>query len=445
MRLSGRIGYADSGNQSKEHSEMTLRRLYQIDGWLMITVGAIFFGYVNALAWRFGIDDSGPFNAKLDMWRGVSFGGPFGGALIALGLAALAMTKSKDAAFHRSAGWYFLVGHAALTFIVFAKQMALWRTTAGFALLDVMSVMFAAFLYTLVASPGASGVKRFRGTRREEQIREVAGQEERNRLAQDLHDSVKQQIYSIHTNLAAAQVRWDTDATGARDAVDHARTSARDAMAEMIAMLDRLRQDPIESVGLVEALRRQTEALGFQSAAEVTTRLGTLPEGDCLKPGALAGLFRIAQEALANIAKHARARHVEISLATDTAGREFVLRIHDDGQGFDREATPGGMGLANMKARAKEIGAILQLDSKSGEGSTVMLRLPLIDPLAERQRRYAIRWLVPFVLTGFATLLIVLPWREWQINLLPLVVFGWLLVAYHSWVLVRLLWQRPGR
>src|SRR4249919_2896641 len=130
-----------------------------------------------------------------------------------------------------------------------------------------MSVMFAAFLYTLAASPGASVAKRCRGTKREEQIREVAGQEERNRLAQDLHDSVKQQIYSIHTNLAAAQVRWDTDHTGAREAVDHARTSARDAMAEMIAMLDRLRQDPIESVGLVEALRRQTEALGFQSGA----------------------------------------------------------------------------------------------------------------------------------------------------------------------------------
>ncbi len=424
---------------------MTLRRLYQIDGWLMIAIGAVFFRYVNSLAWRFGIDTSGPFSEKLDMWRGVSFGGPFGGALIALGLAALAMTKSKDPVFHRAAGWYFLTGHAALAFIVWAKQVALWRTTTGFVLLDVMSVMFAAFLYALVASPGLSGAKRFRGTKREEQIREVAGQEERNRLAQDLHDSVKQQIYSIHTNLAAAQVRWDTDAAGARDAVDHARTSARDAMAEMIAMLDRLRQDPIESVGLVEALRRQSEALGFQSGAEVTTRLGSLPEGDSLKPGALSGLFRIAQEALANIAKHARARHVEISLALDPAGRELVLRIHDDGHGFDKEAPQSGMGLANMRARAKEIDAVFLLESKAGEGSTVTLRLPLIDPLAERQRRYAIRWLVPFFLTGIATFLIVLPWHEWQLNLLPLVVFGWLLVAYHSWVLVRLLWQKPGR
>ena len=411
----------------------------------MIAIGIMFFRYVNDLAEWFGVDTSGPLRENLDLWRAISFGGVFGGALIALGLAALAMTRSKDVAFHRAAGWYFLAGHAALAFIFWAKQVALWRTTAGFLLLDVMSVMFAAFLYALVASPGLSGSKRIRGSKREEQIREVAGQEERNRLAQDLHDSVKQQIYSIHTNLAAAQARWDTDAAGARDAVDHARTSARDAMAEMIAMLDRLRQDPIESVGLVEALRRQSEALGFQSGAQVTTHLGTLPEGDCLKPGALNGLFRIAQEALANIAKHARAKDVEISLAMDSAGREFVLRIHDDGQGFDRDAPPSGMGLANMRARAREIDAILQLDSKMGEGSTVVLRLPLIDPLSERQRRYAVRWLVPFVLTAIATFLIVLPWREWQINLLPLVVFGWLLVAYHSWVLVRLLWQKSGR
>jgi len=436
MHAAKRIRYADFA--------MTLRRLYQIDGWLMIAIGIMFFRYVNDLAEWFGVDTSGPLRENLDLWRAISFGGVFGGALIALGLAALAITRSKDVAFHRAAGWYFLAGHAALAFIFWAKQVALWRTTAGFLLLDVMSVMFAAFLYVLVTSP-LSGSKRIRGSKREEQIREVAGQEERNRLAQDLHDSVKQQIYSIHTNLAAAQVRWDTDSPGARHAVDHARTSARDAMAEMIAMLDRLRQDPIESVGLIEALRRQTEALGFQSGAEVTTHLGTLPEGDCLKPGALAGLFRIAQEALANIAKHARAKHVEISLAMDSAGREFVLRIHDDGQGFDRDAPPSGMGLANMRVRAKEIDAILQLDSKVGEGSTLLLRLPLLDPLTEKQRRYAIQWVVPFVLTAIATLLIVLPWREWRINLLPLVVFGWLLVAYHSWVLVRLLWQRTGR
>src|SRR6185295_13744192 len=291
---------------------MTLRRLYQIDGWLMIAIGIVFFRYVNLLAQWFGIDTSGSFDEKIDMWKGVSFGGPFGGALIALGLAALAMSKSKDVTFLRAAGWYFLVGHAALAFIVWAKQVAFWRTSMGFALLDVMAVLFAAFLYVLVASPSASGARRFRGTKREEQIREVAGQEERNRLAQDLHDSVKQQIYSIHTNLATAQARWDNDAVGARSAIEHARSAARDAMAEMSALLDRLRRDPIESVGLVEALRRQCEALGFQTGATVSTTFGDLPPAACLPSGAMTPVFRIAQEAMANIARHARAKQVTL-------------------------------------------------------------------------------------------------------------------------------------
>jgi signal transduction histidine kinase len=424
---------------------MTLRRLYILDGWLMIAIGIIFFRYINVLALSFGIDTSGPLDDNLDLWRAISFGGPFGGALIAFGLAALAMAKSRDPEFHRQAGWYFLVGHAALAFIVWAKQLALWRTPMGFALMDVSLIPCAAYIYFLASNRATAGPRRQRGTQREQEIREVAGQEERNRLAQDLHDSVKQQIYSINTNLAAAQVRWDTDSVGAREAVDHARTSAGDAMTEMIAMLDRLRQDPIESVGFVEALRRQSEALGFQSGAEVTTHLGELPAGDCLKPGDLACIFRVAQEALANIARHARAKHVVLTIEVDKTRNEFVLTIRDDGQGFDTSAPQNGMGLANMKARAKEIDAVLYLKSKVGEGSSVVLRLPLIDLRAERLRRYFIRWVVPFVLTTVATGLLPLPWREWRINLLPLVAFGWVLVAYHSWILVRLLWQKPAR
>ena len=67
------------------------------------------------------------------------------------------------------------------------------------------------------------------------------------------------------------------------------------------------------------------------------------------------------------------------------------------------------------------------------------------DLLTVPRWRLALTLTTPFLLTAFATLLLVLPWHEWQINLLPLVAFGWLLVAYHSWVLVRLLWQRLGR
>src|SRR5262249_13581572 len=159
-----------------------------------------------------------------------------------------------------------------------------WDTTAGLILLDLVALPGAGYFYFLIAglSDGRSAM-----TEQERRIRDVAGQEERNRLAQDLHDSVKQQIYSVQASLAAVKARWESDAQGAYDAVEHARTSARDAMTEMTALLDRLRKDPVESVGLVEALRRQCDALGHQTGAELSVRFGDLPSPGQVPPASM--------------------------------------------------------------------------------------------------------------------------------------------------------------
>lgn len=97
-------------------------------------------------------------------------------------------------------------------------------------------------------------------SRDEQRIRDAAAQEERNRLARDLHDAIKQQIFAIQTSAATAETRFDADPAGAREAVAHVRQSAREAMAEMEAMLDHLRVVPLENAGLVEAIRKQAEA-----------------------------------------------------------------------------------------------------------------------------------------------------------------------------------------
>ena len=94
-------------------------------------------------------------------------------------------------------------------------------------------------------------------------------------------------------------------------------------------------------------------------------------------PGVLqTTLFRIAQEALANVAKHSRARRVEIALERRAAGLE--LRITDDGAGFDSAAVQGGStwGLRTMRERAEAVGAQLQIDSRPGHGTTVSVRMP---------------------------------------------------------------------
>lgn len=211
-------------------------------------------------------------------------------------------------------------------------------------------------------------------------LREAAAQEERNRLARELHDTIKQQLFSIGVTAAAAEARWEYDPAGARAAVGEIRALAGEAQVEMRALLTQLRPAPVATVGLLAALREQLDALAYRAEVAVEADLRPLPEGATLAPGAEDALFRIAQEGLANIARHARARHawVTFGLADDPARREPVveLRLRDDGLGFDPGAG-SGMGLQNMRARAAEIDGTLAIDSRAGRGTELTVRVPL--------------------------------------------------------------------
>jgi signal transduction histidine kinase len=208
----------------------------------------------------------------------------------------------------------------------------------------------------------------------EEQIREAASQEERHRLARDLHDSVKQQIFAMQAAAATVQARFDSDAAGARDALDRLRESGREAMAEMEAMLDSLRSTPLTTPGLVDALKKQGEALQFRTGARVSFEIGALPPDEALAPGAQPAIFKVAQEAFANIGRHARASRVVVALGAEND--QVTLRIADDGAGFSTDAAASGMGLANMRERARAFDGLLDVASKPGGGTRVTLRLP---------------------------------------------------------------------
>lgn len=213
------------------------------------------------------------------------------------------------------------------------------------------------------------------------QVGESAAQEERNRLARDLHDSIKQQLFTINVGAATAQERWERDPEGAQTALVDVRRSAREAMVEMQAMLHQLRPQALTSTtGLVEALREQAEALGYRSGSQVTVELGPEIPDDRMPPGAREALFRIAQEALANVARHARAEAVRIWIGVE--GEEAVLRVEDDGQGFDPEAAVSGMGLRNLRERAAALRGRVEIGSLPGAGSAVTARIPLLAPAA---------------------------------------------------------------
>jgi signal transduction histidine kinase len=238
----------------------------------------------------------------------------------------------------------------------------------------------------------------------EAQIRNAARQDERARLARDLHDAVKQQLFVIQTAGATAQARFETDPAGARAAVEQIRSAAREAMSEMEAMLDQLQSAPISNEGLVAFLRKQCEAIGFRTGASVSFATGTLPDEDALDPGARQAIARVAQEALSNVARHARARTVTVSLGLSEGW--VVMTVKDDGTGFTPGSPPrqAGMGMANLAVRAAEVGGSVDVTSAPGGGTTVRFAVPCRE--SRSPRFYVVRvfvWSV-ILLSGVALL-----------------------------------------
>lgn len=278
--------------------------------------------------------------------------------------------------------WQSWIGPA----VVFIGVLSMLISTNGpavLAMLVVLSLRACLWLYLGLAGRGvAQSLASSRALRSqyEAKMREAGAQEERHRLARDLHDSIKQQTFAIHTSAATAQVRLEGDGNGARRAIDQIRIAARDAMTEMEVMLDQLRAEPLEAAGLLEALKRLCETTGFRIGAPVACIIDTPAPFAPLAPDTAQTVLRVAQEALANVARHARASHVTVTL--HSAGGHMTLTVEDDGVGLDRispDFSPmsRGMGLANMRSRAEELGGDLRItDRAGGTGTTVTLSIP---------------------------------------------------------------------
>jgi signal transduction histidine kinase len=311
----------------------------------------------------------------------------------ALGLALAVLGNPATTDDRRRLLLGLALGNAAAVIMAFIQQTQIWGEVPWRWCLAAAPWLLAAASCWAGLRPEAVDAGRpgspspWRLPRRDwlRQVSEAAAQEERNRLARDLHDSIKQQIFGIHLGAATAQARWDTDPAGARAAVDDIRRCAQEAMVEMNALLQQLRPQALATLGLVEALREQCEALGYRSGARVSLEIGEpVPDGR-LPPGAQETLFRIAQEALANVARHARAQTARVHLGRQ--GDKALLRVEDDGQGFDPGTESSGMGLRNLKERANSLRGRLEVDSAPGGGTRVSVAVPLLPaPATERDR-----------------------------------------------------------
>jgi signal transduction histidine kinase len=333
-----------------------------------------------------------------------------GGIIMGVGCLARAMANVEDPIARRKGLFWFAGGHTIVLAIVIMQLIGVWgepgaagKTTIGVLITAIFvlsyfwltgdqyrSVEWQEFTQLFMRAENRPTIVELR-SEYEDRLRDAAGQEERNRLARELHDSIKQQIFVIQTAAATAEARFGSDDAGARQAIEQVRSSAREAMTELEVMLDQLRATPLENVGLVEALKKQCEALAFRTGASVDFTPGTLPRPEALPPRAHQTIFRVAQEALANVARHARASHVRVTLASLETGA-VQLKVEDDGQGFEPGDTPRGMGLSNMETRAAEVGGSVTVKSHAG-GTMVALAIPTLRPADwSNYRRRVISW-----------------------------------------------------
>jgi PAS domain S-box-containing protein len=203
---------------------------------------------------------------------------------------------------------------------------------------------------------------------------DLASARERARLAQELHDSVTQALFSMTLTTRSVELLLDRDPDAARQMLGELRALEREALAEMRALIFELRPANLEQDGLAQALR--THAAGIQGRVGLAVRVDCVVEDDRAPLDIETALYRIAQEALHNVVKHAEAKHVDITLSGSRM-EGFRLVVEDDGKGFDTSVVPAGhVGIAGMRARASEIGSSLAVTSQDGRGSRVEVVVP---------------------------------------------------------------------
>lgn len=233
-----------------------------------------------------------------------------------------------------------------------------------------------------------------------EQAQQDAVAAERNRLARELHDSVTQTIFSASLIADVLPTIWERNPPEAVGALEDLRKLTRGALAEMRTLLLELRPIGLGEVGLADLLRQLAEGI----SGRVRAQIKVLVEGDAILPTEVKfAFYRIAQEALNNVAKHSGADTVEIEIKSNlpVMGRKskkialgqrnfsesVSLSIRDNGRGFDPKRVIGEhLGLGIMQERALNAQVHLSIRSKPGHGTEIALRWPMLEKQSSSER-----------------------------------------------------------
>jgi signal transduction histidine kinase len=212
-------------------------------------------------------------------------------------------------------------------------------------------------------------------TRLARTARESAVLEERNRLASEIHDSLAQSFAGISMQLSAAARAMARKSDDALSHVERANEVARFGLSEARRSALSLRSNIIDESGLIEALHKLTQRSNIPGLISCSFQASRVDE-NALSPQVQQDLLRIAQEAISNALRHAQPTEIKVSLRGNPSN--LVLRVTDNGSGLARARQVGGgqgFGFANMRARAKNLGATLEIRSKYGQGTSVIVRL----------------------------------------------------------------------
>jgi signal transduction histidine kinase len=214
-----------------------------------------------------------------------------------------------------------------------------------------------------------------------EQAQQAGVSSERQRLAQEIHDTLAQAFTSIVMKLEAADGALDSDPSSVRRFLEGARNIARESLGEARRLMWALRPESLERSSLPEALASLAERWSEECGVDASTTVTGTPHS--LAPDIEVTLMRMAQEALTNCRKYAQARHVTLTLSY--MKNLVTLNVQDDGIGFDpdelhpdaSDQSTGGFGLMGMRERVEQLRGTLLVESAFGEGTTLMVAIPV--------------------------------------------------------------------
>lgn len=208
-------------------------------------------------------------------------------------------------------------------------------------------------------------------------------EEERRRVARELHDGVNQQLAMLSLRLGVLAKRPPNDPKETSHQFEELKKSALGLSRDVREVSHRLHSSELEHLGLVQALRTECSRIERESGIKVDLDTGEAPESSSWDPSLC--VYRVAQESLLNAVKHSGASRIRVRLRA--ADGEMELEVSDDGAGFDVEPTKrnAGLGLTSMAERVRYLGGRFQLTSRPGTGTEVRASLPIDGAVAKEE------------------------------------------------------------